>query len=97
MASQSPSQPQESRFFEQIGRCAPLWQRVVLLGICLLLYCTWWQRVPLTELDEALYGEVTREMAASHAYLIPHYDFAPFYEKPVLTYWLQLSSIHLSA
>lgn len=70
-----------------------MWQRVLLLGVCLLLYCTWFYRVPLTELDRALYGEVAREMAASHHYLIPHFDLAPFYEKPVLAYWLQVAAL----
>ncbi len=95
MASTGISQQQESRFWARIGRCSPLRQRVLLVCLCLVLYCTWWLQVPLTDLDEALYGEVAREMAASHHYLIPHYNFAPFYEKPVLSYWMQVAAMRV--
>jgi len=72
----------------------PAWQRLFLVALCLLLAGIWWS-VPITELDEALYGEVAREMVVSHQYLIPHQNYQPFYEKPVLVYWMQAASFRM--
>ncbi len=42
--------------------------------------------------DEAVYAQVTREMLRSGDWLAPMYNGAPFFDKPILFYWLQLSS-----
>lgn len=39
--------------------------------------------------DEAIYAEVSREMLATPDWLAPHFNGQPFFDKPVLFYWLQ--------
>ncbi len=80
---------------ERLGRISPNRQRVLLIVGCLLLFGCWWKSLPLTELDEAVYGEVGREMVESGNYLVPHFNYAPYYEKPPLAYWLEAGSLRL--
>src|SRR5262249_29393413 len=40
--------------------------------------------------DEATYAEASREMLASHSWLVPLYDGHPFFDKPPLFYLLQM-------
>ncbi len=42
--------------------------------------------------DEATYAQATREMLASHSWLVPLYDGYPFFDKPPLFYLLQMVS-----
>jgi len=42
--------------------------------------------------DEATYAEATREMLASHSWLVPIYDGRPFFDKPPLFYLLQMGT-----
>ena len=42
--------------------------------------------------DEATYAEATREMLASHSWLVPIYDGRPFFDKPPLFYLLQTAT-----
>jgi 4-amino-4-deoxy-L-arabinose transferase-like glycosyltransferase len=42
--------------------------------------------------DEATYAETTREMLATHNWLVPVYDGQPFFDKPPLFYILQMAS-----
>lgn len=51
--------------------------------------------MPLTGLDEGLYAECSREMAATGNYLVPQCNGVTFFDKPPLCYWLQTGSIHL--
>ena len=39
--------------------------------------------------DEGEYAEVTAEMVASGQFLAPTLNGHPFYEKPILLFWLQ--------
>jgi len=39
--------------------------------------------------DEAHYAEATREMLATGDWLAPYYNGQPFFDKPILFYWLQ--------
>src|SRR5580765_1101295 len=41
--------------------------------------------------DEATYAEVSREMLASHSWLVPLYDGQPFFDKPPLFYVFQMA------
>jgi 4-amino-4-deoxy-L-arabinose transferase-like glycosyltransferase len=43
---------------------------------------------PLTSWDEGIYAEVSREMLVGRNWLVPHWNFAPWFEKPPLTLWL---------
>src|ERR1700734_2280721 len=42
---------------------------------------------PLTDWDEGIYAEVSREML-SGSWLVPHWNFQPWFEKPPLTMWI---------
>ena len=74
---------------ERLGRLSPCTQRILLIIGCLVLYCVWFIRVPLTEWDEVRYGDATRYMVATHNYMIPHYNGDYRFQKPILYYWIQ--------
>jgi 4-amino-4-deoxy-L-arabinose transferase-like glycosyltransferase len=48
---------------------------------------------PLYDLDEGAFSEATREMLHSGNWITPHNDGEPRYDKPVLIYWLQATSV----
>ena len=50
---------------------------------------------PLQVPDEARYSEIPREMVATGDYVTPRLNGVKYFEKPVLFYWLQASSIKL--
>jgi 4-amino-4-deoxy-L-arabinose transferase-like glycosyltransferase len=80
---------------ERLGRWSSNTQRILLVLGCLLLYCVWFIRVPLTEIDEVRYSEATRYMVATQNYMIPHFNGAYRFQKPILYYWIQSVSIRL--
>lgn len=45
--------------------------------------------------DEAIYAEASREMARSGDYGAAFYNGTPFFDKPVVFYWLQASAMNL--
>jgi 4-amino-4-deoxy-L-arabinose transferase-like glycosyltransferase len=45
--------------------------------------------------SDGLYTEGAREMVQSSNYLTPQFNFAPFYEKPILIYWIISTSYKL--
>ncbi len=51
--------------------------------------------VPLFDLDEGAFTEATREMLESGVFSATYLDGEPRYDKPILFYWLQASSISL--
>jgi len=72
------------------------------LGLLLLgtAFLTLWQlgRLPLLDVDEPVYGEVGRQMAATHAlsrWLTPHYNGLLWFDKPPFFYWLTGLSMRL--
>ena len=64
------------------------WARILLAALALLgaltLGC-----LPLIDEDEGEYSEVAVEMAHSGDFLAPTLNGQPFYEKPILLFWLQ--------
>lgn len=62
----------------------------LLLGLLLGAFLFFFKlgSVPLFDWDEAVYAEVTREMLETGDYLTPRYNGNPFFDKPVLLYWL---------
>jgi len=45
-------------------------------------------KLALMDLDESRYGEAAREMLILHNYIIPHLNFEPRINKPLLFYWM---------
>ncbi|MBL9163014.1 MAG: glycosyltransferase family 39 protein, partial [Planctomycetaceae bacterium] len=43
---------------------------------------------PLIDRDETRYGEIPREMIETGDWILPQLNFRPYYDKPVLLYWL---------
>jgi 4-amino-4-deoxy-L-arabinose transferase-like glycosyltransferase len=43
--------------------------------------------------DEAIYAETSREMLRTGDWLAPHYNEQPFFDKPILFYWLQAAGM----
>ncbi|MEI7833152.1 MAG: glycosyltransferase family 39 protein [bacterium] len=77
---------------ERLGRLAPWKQYGLLVLVSLALFLPFLWMMPITEADEAIYAEATREMVTTGNYLMPHFNSAPFYEKPIMTFWLQAAS-----
>lgn len=68
---------------------------LVLLGALLFLYFGDLGGLPLLEPDEGRYTEIPREMLASGDFVLPRLNGVLYFEKPVLTYWLVASAIHV--
>lgn len=60
---------------------------VAALAALLHLAGTW--SLPLVDRDEPRFAEASREMAASGDWLIPHFNHAYRFDKPILIYWCQ--------
>jgi len=57
---------------------------ILLLGLVLNLSGTW--LLPLVDRDEPRFAEASREMLASHVFVVPTFNGAPRYDKPPLIY-----------
>ncbi|MDE2127359.1 MAG: glycosyltransferase family 39 protein [Armatimonadetes bacterium] len=76
-----------------------------LLAACLFLFFWRIGRVPLFDLDEALYVTCAKEMLVTGNFITPQINFrppynpaqtlVPFFEKPILAYWLCAASMKL--
>jgi len=66
------------------------WAVVIYIVACWRLgYPSFWDP------DEAVYAVVTRHMMESGDWLAPMYNGTPFFDKPILFYWLQLISFKI--
>lgn len=63
---------------------------IICLGLLLLLAGNW--ILPLTDRDEARFGEASREMIQRHDYIVPWFNGQWRLYKPVLIYWCQIAS-----
>ena len=63
---------------------------ILLLGLLLLLAGNW--ILPLTDRDEARFGEASREMIQRGDYIVPWFNGAWRFDKPVFIYWCQIAS-----
>ncbi|MDD8042545.1 MAG: glycosyltransferase family 39 protein [Verrucomicrobiota bacterium] len=66
---------------------------VILLSVIVL--AGWLGSNGLAEPDEGRFGEIAREMALQHDWLIPHLNGVPHFQKPPLTYWITAVFIRL--
>jgi 4-amino-4-deoxy-L-arabinose transferase-like glycosyltransferase len=63
---------------------------ILLLSLGLLLAGNW--ILPLTDRDEARFGEASREMLQRHDYVVPWFNGHWRFDKPPLIYWCQMAS-----
>lgn len=81
----SPQSNAARRVFVWAGWCVVIWVAVFWrLG-----FPSFWDP------DEAVYAVATREMLRTGDWLAPMFNGAPFFDKPILFYWLQLISFKL--
>jgi 4-amino-4-deoxy-L-arabinose transferase-like glycosyltransferase len=82
---QAPTRP--SRWAAFLARPAAL---AALLVVAVALFAAMSTR-PLTR-SELRYVEAGAEMATSGDWVVPHLAFVPYFEKPILAYWLEAAS-----
>ena len=63
---------------------------ILLLSLTLLLAGNW--ILPLTDRDETRFAEAAREMLQRGDYVVPWFNGAWRFDKPVLIYWCQMAS-----
>lgn len=83
-----PSQTQDSNAVSLVG-----WQRFWPL-LCLLPLLGWWL-YGLTDLDEGFYGAVAMDMMLRGDFITPTLNGVPWFEKPILVYWMAIPAIQL--
>jgi 4-amino-4-deoxy-L-arabinose transferase-like glycosyltransferase len=62
------------------------WGSAGLLAGTAVMYLFRLGRAGLYDLDESVYGEISREMVILRDWLTPHLNFIPYLEKPPLLY-----------
>jgi len=87
-AVETPSQPNAARNWSRndyvalIAICAAA-AMVVLPGL---------GTFGIIDPSDGLYAEGAREMMELKNYITPHFNYLPFYEKPILLYWMMIAS-----
>jgi len=71
--------------------------RVTALA-ALLFVVLFWQlgSASFWDPDEAIYAETSREMLRTGDWLAPYYNEQPFFDKPILFYWLQAAGMAIA-
>lgn len=62
--------------------------------LCLVPYLGFWL-YGLTDLDEGFYGAVATDMLRRGDWITPTYNGVPWFEKPILSYWLAMPGLAL--
>lgn len=63
-----------------------------LLALAVLPLLGFWL-TGVVDLDEGFYAAVTREMLVRGEWITPYYNGQPWFEKPILLYWLAIPSV----
>jgi 4-amino-4-deoxy-L-arabinose transferase-like glycosyltransferase len=75
-------------FFEKLARYPE--RAIVVFSLALLLAGNW--IMPLTDRDEVRFAEASREMIQRGDYVVPWFNGAWRFDKPVFIYWCQIAS-----
>ena len=59
----------------------------IVAAFVVLPFLGWWT-YGLFDLDEGVYAAIVAEMLRRHEWVTPFYNGAPWYEKPILIYWV---------
>ncbi len=78
-------------FFEKLARYPE--RTIVVFSLALLLAGNW--IMPLTDRDEVRFAEASREMIQRGDYVVPWFNGAWRFDKPVLIYWCQSTSYRI--
>jgi 4-amino-4-deoxy-L-arabinose transferase-like glycosyltransferase len=70
------------------------WRNWALVAACLLPFIGFWA-TGLTDLDEGFYGAVVANMVHTGDWITPVFNGQPWFEKPILAYWLSAPSVML--
>lgn len=62
-------------------------KHVLVLLVAALPLLGWWT-TGLFDLDEGFYGAVVTEMNRRGEWIVPYYNGVPWWEKPILVYWM---------
>ncbi len=75
-------------------------RRLLRVAACaaLLFVVLFWQlgSPSFWDPDEAIYAETSREMLRTGDWLAPYYNGQPFFDKPILFYWLQAAGMAIA-
>lgn len=77
----------------QLKRSSPLWQHVLIVllagGLCFLPGLN---SYGVIDPSDGLYAEAAREMLERSDWITPSSNYKPFFEKPILIYWMIMAS-----
>ncbi len=74
---------------------SPAKTKFFIVFIAALLFLPFLGKVHLFDWDEINFAEASREMIETGDYLRVHIDYEPFYEKPPLFFWVQVTSMQI--
>lgn len=66
-----------------------------LFSSVLLIHCAGIGSLPLTDRDETIFAEASREMSERSDFIVPHFNNHPLFHKPPLFHWAQVFSYRL--
>lgn len=69
-----------------------VFNRWFIVAVCILPFLGFWT-YGLTDLDEGFYGAVVTDMLRRGDWITPTYNGAPWFEKPILAYWLAMPTV----
>ena len=91
-ASLNPSSPTSGKRHKNEEGKTTIW---ILLGLVLLSSTLFFYHLgdfTLTDVDEGVFAETTREMVETGDWVTPHYNGMNRYDKPILFYWLMATA-----
>lgn len=66
---------------------------IIIILFAALVYGYNLGNTPLIDPDEPRYAEAAREMLQTGDFIVPHFNYEPRFDKPILFYWLEAASM----